>query len=58
MNPTLFLALAFLAALILMGVALSGYGSKDKSHLPPPELPGHKFLKPGPAPKNEEYPND
>lgn len=54
MNPTLFIALAFVAALILIGVVLSGYGSKDKSHLPPPELPGHKFLPADPEPNEEE----
>lgn len=45
MSPTLFLALAFLGALLLMGFALSGYGSKDRSHQPPPQLPGHQFVK-------------
>lgn len=54
MNPTLFIALAFVAALILMAFVLSGYGSKDNSHLPPPELPGHKFLQADPEPKDEE----
>lgn len=54
MNPTLFIALAFVAALILMGVVLTGYGSKDKSHLPPPELPGHQYLNADPEPKEDE----
>lgn len=45
MDPTLFLALAFTGALLLIGVVLSGYGSKDRSHEPPPELPGHKILR-------------
>lgn len=54
MSPTLFLALAFLAALTLMGFALSGYGSKDRSHLPPPKLPGHAYVDADPSPKGEE----
>ena len=54
MNPTLFLALAFVAALTLMGVVVTGYGSKDKSHLPPPELPGHRYLNAEPEPKEDE----
>lgn len=44
-TPTLFLALAFLGALVLMGAVLSGYGSKDRSHEPSPRLPGHQFVK-------------
>jgi hypothetical protein len=46
MTPTLFIGLAFLGALLLLGVALSGYGSKDRSHLPPPKLPGHAITDP------------
>ncbi len=29
------------AGIALIGVALSGYGSPDRSHEPPPRLPGH-----------------
>jgi hypothetical protein len=35
----LFLLLA--AGVVLIGLALSGYGSTDRSHQPPPRLPGH-----------------
>ena len=35
------LALLFIIALGLMVVALSGYGSTDRSDQPPPRLPGH-----------------
>lgn len=52
MSPTLFLALAFLGALILMGLVLSGYGSKDRSHLPPPKLPGHAYVEADREPKD------
>jgi hypothetical protein len=44
-TATLFIALAFLGALVLMGVVLSGYGSKDRSHEPSPRLPGHQYVK-------------
>jgi hypothetical protein len=37
----LVLALLLLAVLALIGLALSGYGSPDHSHRPPPRLPGH-----------------
>ncbi|MDQ3156559.1 MAG: hypothetical protein M3Q98_07545 [Actinomycetota bacterium] len=53
MDPTLFLALAFVGALALMGLVLSGKGSKDRTHEPPPELPGHKILR-----ANEDRPRD
>ncbi|MEO6471409.1 MAG: hypothetical protein ABIR57_05980 [Aeromicrobium sp.] len=45
MSPTLFIVLAVSGALVLMGLVLSGYGSTDRSHLPPPKLPGHDFIK-------------
>ena len=45
MDPTLFLALAFLGSLVLMGLVLSGKGSKDRSHEQSPELPGHRILR-------------
>jgi hypothetical protein len=35
------LALLFIGGLGLMAVTLSGYGSPDRSHEPPPRLPGH-----------------
>lgn len=54
MDPTLFLALAFIGALILMGLVLSGKGSKDRSHQPPPTLPGHRFVKTEQAPTSDE----
>jgi len=53
-NPILFIALSFLGALLLMAVALSGYGSKDRSHLPPPKLPGHAFVETDPAPNDDQ----
>ena len=44
MNPTLFIVLAVSGALALMTVVLFGIGSPDRSHEPPPRLPGHDFL--------------
>ncbi len=38
----LVLILLLAAGIALIGLALSGYGSKDRSHEPPPRLPGHK----------------
>lgn len=35
------LLLLFIAALALLGLVLSGYGSRDRSHETPPRLPGH-----------------
>ncbi|NRQ49803.1 hypothetical protein [Aeromicrobium stalagmiti] len=35
------LFLLLVAGIALMAVALSGYGSTDRSHEPPPRLPGH-----------------
>jgi len=35
------LLLLLIAGVALIGVALSGYGSPDRSHEPPPRLPGH-----------------
>ncbi|MCW2840067.1 MAG: hypothetical protein JWR55_1550 [Aeromicrobium sp.] len=35
------LLLLLIAGVGLIGVALSGYGSPDRSHRPPPRLPGH-----------------
>ncbi|MBC7631207.1 hypothetical protein [Aeromicrobium sp.] len=35
------LGLLFIAALALLALALSGYGSTDRSHEAPPRLPGH-----------------
>lgn len=44
MPVTLFIVLAVIGALALMGVALFGIGSSDRTHQPPPHLPGHDFL--------------
>jgi hypothetical protein len=38
---TLLVALLFVAGITLMGLALSGYGSSDRSRQQPPRLPGH-----------------
>lgn len=35
------LLLLFIGGLALLGLALSGYGSPDRSHQTPPRLPGH-----------------
>lgn len=48
MSPTLFIVLAVMGALFLIGIVVSGYGSKDRSHEPPPHLPGHDFLRKDP----------
>jgi hypothetical protein len=37
----LVLFLLLVAGVALIGFALSGYGSPDRSHRPPPRLPGH-----------------
>ncbi|MET1037153.1 MAG: hypothetical protein ABW075_02700 [Aeromicrobium sp.] len=37
----LVLLLLLVAGVALIGLALSGYGSPDRSHRPPPRLPGH-----------------
>jgi hypothetical protein len=37
---TIVLALLFIGALALMALTLTGYGSRDRSHEPPPRLPG------------------
>jgi hypothetical protein len=39
---TLFIGMLFIGALTLIGLVLSGYGSPDRSHEPPPRLPGHE----------------
>ena len=44
MPPTLFIVLAVCGALTLMTIVLFGIGSPDRSHEPPPHLPGHDFL--------------
>ncbi len=38
---TLLVGLLFLTGIALMGLALSGYGSRDRTHHHPPRLPGH-----------------
>ena len=38
---TLLVAVLFLIGITLMGLALSGYGSSDRTHHDPPRLPGH-----------------
>ncbi|WP_332667461.1 hypothetical protein [Aeromicrobium sp.] len=38
---TLLVAVLFFGGIALMGVALSGYGTKDRTHQHPPRLPGH-----------------
>jgi hypothetical protein len=35
------LLLLLIAGVALIGLALTGYGSPDRSHRPPPRLPGH-----------------
>ena len=47
MNPlsheqfTLLVGLLIIGGIALMGLALSGYGSSDRTHHHPPRLPGH-----------------
>jgi hypothetical protein len=36
------LLLLLIAGVALIGLALSGYGSPDRSRMPPPRLPGHE----------------
>ena len=48
MSPTLFIVLAVSGALVLMGLVLSGYGSNDRTPLPPPHLPGHELRRTAP----------
>jgi len=38
---TLLVGLLFIAGIALMGLALSGYGSSDRTRSHPPRLPGH-----------------
>jgi hypothetical protein len=38
---TLLVAVLFIGGITLMALALSGYGTKDRSHQSPPRLPGH-----------------
>jgi hypothetical protein len=38
---TIVLFLLLVAGIALMGLALTGYGSTDRSHQKPPRLPGH-----------------
>jgi len=45
MSPVLFIVLMVFGALVLMTFVLFGIGSPDRSHEPPPHLPGHDFLK-------------
>lgn len=35
------LLLLFIVGIVLIGLAVSGYGSPDRTHEPPPRLPGH-----------------
>lgn len=35
------LLLLLIAGIAVMGLALTGYGSPDRSHTAPPRLPGH-----------------
>lgn len=44
MPVTMFIVLMVLAAIVLLGVALFGIGSPDRSDQPPPHLPGHDHL--------------
>lgn len=37
----LVLLLLLIAGIALLGLAVSGYGSPDRSHETPPRLPGH-----------------
>lgn len=37
----LVLLLLLIGGVALIGLAVSGYGSPDRSHEPPPRLPGH-----------------
>ncbi|MCD9198879.1 hypothetical protein [Aeromicrobium wangtongii] len=41
MSFTFVLLLLLVAGIALMGLALSGIGSPDRSHQKPPRLPGH-----------------
>lgn len=41
MPVTLFIFLAFVGALLLLGASLFGFGSPDRSKQAPPHLPGH-----------------
>jgi hypothetical protein len=38
---TLLVGLLFIGGIVLMGLALSGYGSSDRTRQHPPRLPGH-----------------
>jgi hypothetical protein len=38
---TLLVAVLFIGGIALMAVALTGYGSTDRTHQHPPRLPGH-----------------
>ncbi len=38
---TLLMAVLFIGGIALMGLALSGYGSRDRTRQHPPRLPGH-----------------
>ena len=38
---TLLVGLLFIGGIALMGLALSGYGSSDRTRQHPPRLPGH-----------------
>ncbi|AWB93297.1 hypothetical protein C3E78_14370 [Aeromicrobium chenweiae] len=41
---TFVLLLLLLAGLVLIGLALTGAGSRDRSHEAPPRLPGHDVI--------------
>jgi hypothetical protein len=38
---TLLVGVLFIGGIALMALALSGYGSSDRTHHSPPRLPGH-----------------
>ena len=40
-HATLLIAGLFVVGLFTLGFALSGYGSRDRTHELPPRLPGH-----------------
>lgn len=43
MSFSVVLLLLLIAGVALIALALSGYGSSDRSHEAPPRLPGHKI---------------
>lgn len=44
MSFTFVLFLLLVGGIVLIGVALSGAGSPDRSHQQPPRLPGHDVI--------------